>query len=67
MGVKIQCLTCEKIIESKYRHDWVPCDCPRDSDTFIYVDGGNDYCRMGAGASADWCVVDDPKELIEND
>lgn len=39
---KVQCLECGKIIESKYRHDFVSCGCPQDT----CVDGGEDYLRI---------------------
>ena len=45
-------------MESKHRHDWVSCDCPRDSDTWMYIDGGKDYLRMGAGNAAQWEVIE---------
>lgn len=41
-GPRIQCLKCLKVIQSKHRHDWVPCECGD-----IFVDGGSDYLRMG--------------------
>ena len=40
---KAQCGECKDIIESKFRHDWVPCSCGN-----IFVDGGLDYVRAGA-------------------
>lgn len=40
---KVKCLKCNKILESKYRHDFVSCKC--DNETF--VDGGNSYLRIG--------------------
>lgn len=55
---KVRCLICDKVMESKHRHDWVSCDCPPESDTWMYVDGGSDYLRMGAGNAAQWEVVD---------
>lgn len=42
MGIKIQCRLCKDVIESKYRHDFVWCSCKS-----IFIDGGNDYTRMG--------------------
>lgn len=39
---KAQCAECGDIIESKFRHDWVPCKCGA-----IFVDGGRDYLRRG--------------------
>lgn len=46
---KIQCLNCKDIIESKRRHEWVACSCFSNTEdcTGIYIDGGNDYCRVG--------------------
>jgi len=37
------CLKCGKTIESKFRHDFVKCECGE-----IFVDGGKDYLRRGA-------------------
>ena len=41
---KAQCKVCEDIIESTHRHDFVRCKCGE-----IFVDGGIDYLRRGAG------------------
>ena len=40
---KVKCLECETILESKFRHDFQQCNCPQQT----FVDGGNDYCRIG--------------------
>lgn len=40
---KIKCLSCGEELESKHRHDFVECSC--ENQTF--VDGGNDYLRVG--------------------
>lgn len=40
---RAQCLECNDIIESTYRHDFVQCSCQN-----IFVDGGKDYFRSGA-------------------
>ena len=40
---KVKCLECNKIIESKYTHDYVVCGCNNNT----MVDGGYDYCRYG--------------------
>ena len=40
---KVKCLECGAILESKFRHDFQMCDCPQQT----FVDGGNDYCRVG--------------------
>lgn len=42
---KIKCLKCNEILESTHRHDFQQCNC--ENETF--VDGGNDYCRIGGG------------------
>ena len=42
MGTKVRCLKCKDIIESKQRHDFVRCRCGA-----LFVDGGDDYLRMG--------------------
>ncbi len=50
LGNKAQCLRCGAVIKSKYRHDFVWCDC-RDADgnpSGIAVDGGRDYLRRTA-------------------
>lgn len=40
--MKIKCLLCGDIIESKYRHNLVSCKCGN-----CHIDGGNDYSRFG--------------------
>jgi len=40
---KVKCLVCNEILESKYRHDFIMCDCSNRT----FVDGGDDYLRMG--------------------
>jgi len=60
-----KCHTCNTIIQSKHRHDWVACKCADNSDTEIYVDGGLSYSRRGAGPNAiytDLCEYEDAKE-----
>lgn len=39
-----ECRKCGDVIESRHRHDFVWCRCKE-----IYVDGGLDYIRRGAG------------------
>ena len=39
-----QCKLCVSIIESVHRHDFVRCQCGE-----IFVDGGREYLRAGAG------------------
>ena len=50
----LRCLTCNVEIESKHRHDLVRCNCPSDSDTAIFVDGGLFYQRIGYGIRAEF-------------
>lgn len=40
---KVKCLQCNKILESKSRHDFAQCSCSNKT----FVDGGNDYMRAG--------------------
>lgn len=42
MGLKARCLNCGDVIESKLRHDFKQCSCES-----CFVDGGNDYGRLG--------------------
>lgn len=41
--MKIKCLICGDIIESKNVHDLVSCKCES-----CYIDGGNNYSHIGA-------------------
>lgn len=40
---RVKCLVCGKILESTYRHDFQMCNCKNET----FVDGGNDYIRIG--------------------
>ena len=42
-----KCKLCGDVIESKYRHDFVQCQCGE-----IFVDGGFDYIRQGGNLNA---------------
>jgi hypothetical protein len=42
MAMKIKCLKCNDIIQSKYRHDFKYCKRKN-----VFVDGGNDYLKYG--------------------
>ena len=46
---KARCKNCGDVLHSKHRHDWVCCRCFRNTDgrTGIFIDGGDDYCRVG--------------------
>jgi hypothetical protein len=39
---RVRCRKCGDVIESKTRHDFVPCKCGA-----IFTDGGNEYCHRG--------------------
>ena len=39
----VKCLTCNTILESKHRHDFVMCPCPNQT----FTDGGLSYNRVG--------------------
>lgn len=49
--MRVKCKKCEDIITSVYRHDFRRCKCGS-----IFIDGGNDYVRMGypGGNMKDW-------------
>lgn len=55
---KIRCLKCNTILESKYRHDFQECECGN------FVDGGNDYMRIGGDASLIQVWCEEKKEWI---
>lgn len=59
MGTKIKCLKCGDIIESKYRHNFISCSCGA-----CFVDGGNDYCRVG-GNFEDMRFIDENGKEVE--
>jgi hypothetical protein len=40
---RVQCLSCKRVLESKYRHDFKQCKC--ENQTF--TDGGLEYQRYG--------------------
>lgn len=41
---KIRCMECGVTLESKFRHDFNKCQCSNEA----FVDGGDDYFRVGA-------------------
>ena len=49
--VKLKCTKCGAIIESKYRHDMVWCDCGA-----IAIDGGSEYTKI-TGNNGDFEVM----------
>lgn len=42
MVTKIKCLECGDVITSSHRHDMIWCSCGG-----LFIDGGDDYCRVG--------------------
>lgn len=57
---KIKCLECGDIIESKHRHDMMWCSCQG-----LFIDGGNDYVRVGGRNIYNYDVVKDNEENKE--
>lgn len=55
---KVKCLVCGAILESKFRHDFLSCNC--ENQTF--ADGGLDYLRRGG---VDMSKVEDMSEWEE--
>lgn len=51
-----KCLSCNTVIESRHRHDFSMCKCvyknSPEEETYIFVDGGKEYLRFGAGQAA---------------
>lgn len=62
----LHCLTCDTVIVSRHRHDFVVCRCEQTGDpkteTYIFVDGGSDYKRYGAGMAARFTEGEVPDE-----
>jgi len=42
----VKCLRCGDELYSRHRHDFVRCSCG-----CVYIDGGDDYCRIGGDAA----------------
>lgn len=61
--MKIKCLICNEIIESKYRHNLVSCKCEN-----YYVDGGQEYLNFGENDFSKILIIfDDYTELLASD
>ena len=54
--MKIRCLICKDIIESKHRHDFVWCRC-----SSVAIDGGREYTKI-TGSHTDWEYVNEIRE-----
>jgi len=64
-GPKVRCNVCGVVIQSLHRHDFQVCDCdptPDGTGSQIFVDGGDDYFRMGFCKDADYTVLDEENE-----
>lgn len=55
--MKIKCLKCNDIIESKHAHDFKRCKCGA-----CFIDGGNEYTRIGGDFNNIHWVYDDGHE-----
>ena len=61
--MRIKCLICGDIIESKQRHNLVNCRCEN-----CYIDGGQDYLHFGGKDFNKILIIfDDGTEIIAND
>lgn len=61
--MKIKCLLCKNIIESKNRHDLISCKCNN-----CYIDGGQDYIHFsGKDFDKILIVFDDGTEILASD
>jgi len=55
--MKIRCLKCNDIIESKHAHDFKKCNCGA-----CFIDGGDEYTRIGGNLDNIVIVKDDGTE-----
>lgn len=61
--MKIKCLICDDIIESKSVHDLVSCKCAN-----CYIDGGNEYLHFGGKDFSKILIIfDDGTEVLASD
>ena len=59
--MKLHCLLCNDIIESKSVHDFVKCKCGK-----CYIDGGKEYTRIGFEKQKDFELINDDGSIIKN-
>lgn len=61
-GAKIKCGECGTEIQSRHVHDYVACKCPEEKNPNrqkgIFIDGGAEYCRMGAHNGTKYEILD---------
>ena len=62
---RCKCKVCGAILESKFRHHFVECNC-NDGDNRIFTDGGYDYTRRG-GCFDNIISLDEWGEEIDED
>lgn len=56
----VKCLLCGDVIESTHRHDFNQCKCGN-----LFVDGGNDYQRLGVEYGWDSIkVISSPENTV---
>ena len=61
--MKMKCLLCGDIIESKSVHNLVSCKCEN-----CYIDGGQDYLHFGGNDSSKILIIfDDGTEVLASD
>ncbi len=68
-----RCNVCNTTIVSTRRHDFQSCNCddnlPVEENTNIFIDGGWDYLRGGAGVKADFkqifIVFEEPSDIVK--
>lgn len=53
MSKKIRCKKCGEVLQSMYTHDFQMCSCQS-----CFIDGGDEYCRIG-GEPENWEFVDE--------
>lgn len=59
----VHCHHCDTVIESVHRHDFQYCNCPPDSTTRVFVDGGLAYLRRGYGPHANFTDLTETMEI----
>ena len=61
--MKIKCLLCDNVVESKHTHNLVTCKCDN-----CYIDGGENYLHFG-GKEFDKILIifDDGTEILASD
>ena len=60
--MKIKCLICGDIIESKSTHDLVSCKCES-----CHIDGGNDYLHFGGNDFSKILIIFDDGTVKKKD